>query len=239
LGRVINAESYAADKKAKAAASSGSGASKSGGASGGGRKDGRAHEGSRKRRRDDDDGVKKPELKLEIPDILKVILVDDWEAITKNNQLVSLPREPTVQQLLEEFKAYALALANPPPQAIAIMPTLIAGLRTYFDRSLGSTLLYRFERAQYAEMRKKYITGQHVAPGTEREMSAIYGAEHLCRLLVKLPEMVSHTTMDDISVAVLREYVTELMRWLVREKDRVFLQAYDFPSTHYQNIART
>ena len=157
------------------------------------------------------------------------------------------------------------------------MPTLIAGLRTYFDRSLGSTLLYRFERAQYAEMRKKYITGQHVAPGTEREMSAIYGAEHLCRLLgshfkmdsnhiysllissliVKLPEMVSHTTMDDISVAVLREYVTELMRyflslahaanqpnellprWLVREKDRVFLQAYDFPSTHYQNIART
>ena len=51
--KVINAESYAADKKAKAAASSGSGTSKSGGASGGGRKDGRAHEGSRKRRRDD------------------------------------------------------------------------------------------------------------------------------------------------------------------------------------------
>lgn len=42
-------------------------------------------------------------------------------------------------------------------------------------------------------------------------MSTIYGAEHLARLLVKLPEMVAHTTMDDASVALLREYVTELM----------------------------
>lgn len=29
---------------------------------------------------------------------------------------------------------------------------------------------------------------------------------------VKLPEMVAHTTMDDASVALLREYVNELMR---------------------------
>ena len=43
-------------------------------------------------------------------------------------------------------------------------------------------------------------------------MSTIYGAEHLARLLVKLPEMVAHTTMDDASVALLREYVEELMR---------------------------
>lgn len=26
-------------------------------------------------------------MKLNVPDILKVILVDDWEAITKNNQV--------------------------------------------------------------------------------------------------------------------------------------------------------
>lgn len=26
-------------------------------------------------------------MKLSVPDVLKVVLVDDWEAITKNNQV--------------------------------------------------------------------------------------------------------------------------------------------------------
>lgn len=100
----------------------------------------------------------------------------------------------------------------PNRQAAQVIHTLILGLQTYFDRALGSILLYRFERAQYADIRKQFITGQHVKPGDNRTMSTIYGAEHLARLLVKLPEMVAHTTMDEGSVALLREYVLELMR---------------------------
>ncbi len=46
-------------------------------------------------------------------------------------------------------------------------------------------LLYRYERPQYAQTRKQYITGQHVNPGEEKEMSQIYGAEHLSRLFGK------------------------------------------------------
>ena len=34
-----------------------------------------------------DDSEKKAEMKLSVPDILKVQLVDDWEAVTKNNQV--------------------------------------------------------------------------------------------------------------------------------------------------------
>lgn len=34
-----------------------------------------------------DEGNKKPEMKLNVPEILKVQLVDDWEAVTKNNQV--------------------------------------------------------------------------------------------------------------------------------------------------------
>lgn len=68
-------------------------------------------------------------------------------------------------------------------QVTALLPTLISGLQTYFDRSLGAALLYRYERAQYADIRKTYITGQHVESGKEKDMSAIYGAEHLCRLI--------------------------------------------------------
>lgn len=64
-----------------------------------------------------------------------------------------------------------------------MLPTIVSGLTCYFDRSLGANLLYRFERPQYATIRKEYITGGHVVLGTEKEMSQVYGAEHLLRML--------------------------------------------------------
>jgi mortality factor 4-like protein 1 len=33
------------------------------------------------------DYMKKPEVKIVIPDVLKLQLVDDWENVTKNNQV--------------------------------------------------------------------------------------------------------------------------------------------------------
>ena len=99
---------------------------------------GRRKEGGRgtKRGRDDDDGTRRPEMRLVVPDTLKVLLVDDWEAVTKNNQvrsfarfydttalsgasvrppfqLVTLPRSPTVAEILEEFKQHILASLPP------------------------------------------------------------------------------------------------------------------------------
>lgn len=64
-----------------------------------------------------------------------------------------------------------------------VLPTIISGLTVYFDRSLGANLLYRFERPQYAEIRKAYVTGPKVQVGQEKDMSSIYGAEHLLRML--------------------------------------------------------
>ena len=64
-----------------------------------------------------------------------------------------------------------------------LLPTITAGLQTYFDRALGANLLYRFERPQYAEVRRQYVTGPNVKVGQEKEMSGIYGAEHLLRML--------------------------------------------------------
>lgn len=115
---------------------------------------GRRKEGGRgtKRGRDDDDGARRPEMRLVVPDTLKVLLVDDWEAVTKNNQvrvslqpsppptishrsllqpflshhfrrasfffsrrqLVTLPRSPTIAEILEEFKQHVHD--NPPPK---------------------------------------------------------------------------------------------------------------------------
>lgn len=37
-----------------------------------------------------EEGMKKPDLKISIPDALKVIMVDDWENITKNKLVCRL-----------------------------------------------------------------------------------------------------------------------------------------------------
>ena len=113
-----------------------------------------------------------------------------------------------------------------------LLPTIVNGLQLYFDRALGSTLLYRFERVQYADVRKKYITGPTVTVGKEKEMSEIYGAEHLLRMLgacdvcfyvelmgaescvVSLPQMVASSTMDPESVGLLRDYVNKLFEYV-------------------------
>ena len=107
---------------------------------------GRRKEGGRgtKRGRDDDDGTRRPEMRLVVPETLKVLLVDDWEAVTKNNQvsqhslyshprllgpklalpprqLVTLPRSPTVAEILEEFKEHIL---DSPPPKYGALPSL-------------------------------------------------------------------------------------------------------------------
>ncbi|OCH89940.1 MRG-domain-containing protein [Obba rivulosa] len=193
-----------------------------------------------KRGRDEDEGSKRPEMKLDVPESLKLLLVDDWEAVTKNNQLVPLPRSPNVVELLEEFRQYVMAQPKPTLKDPAVLlPTIVAGLQTYFDRALGANLLYRFERPQYAEIRKKYVTGPTVKVGQEKEMSSIYGAEHLLRMIVSLPQMVASSSMDAESAALVRDYVNELMTFMVKEQHRIFVHEYESASVAYQNISRS
>ena len=87
-------------------------------------------------------------------------------------------------QFFTHAKTYKCSLRD----SKLLIQTVVDGLQTYFDRALGTCLLYRFERIQYATVRREYYTGRHVIVGqTEKEMSEIYGAEHLLRMLGKSP----------------------------------------------------
>lgn len=126
--------------------------------------------------------VKRPEIKLNVPDALKVRLVDDWEFVTKRSQLVPLPRKPNIDEILAMYRAHYLSVkkdhkASRPP---AVLDEVLDGLRLYFDKALGNNLLYRFERAQYVQQRKAWAEAHH--DGSEMEPSKVYGAEHLLRL---------------------------------------------------------
>lgn len=214
-------------------------------------------------------------MKLEVPEVLKVRLVDEWEDVTKSSRLVPLPRTPSVQAILAEFKEWLpTVVPNSKQRTLAtVLPVIVAGIQLYFDKSLGeypgssllvlsltwllgANLLYRFERAQYADIRRRFVNGPAVMVGEPKDMSAIYGAEHLLRLigmstldtrfivrsltqlLVNLPAMIAQTTMDAESVALLKEYVEYLLQYLVQERARLFLTEYEHASPHYQNLSR-
>ncbi|KAJ7143634.1 MRG-domain-containing protein [Mycena crocata] len=178
-------------------------------------------------------GTKRPrdesgiEMKLNIPEQIKAKLVKDCEMVTKQEKLVSLPRAPNVDELLKEFEAYLVEIKPPhlrDPEKLA--PTVASGILVYFDRSLANHLLYRAERLQYNNVRAKYITGQKVIIGSEKEMSEVYGAEHLLRLLVTLPTMIAQSVLDSESTDIVREYVDELLAWMLQEQSRIFQPEY-------------
>ncbi|KIK61571.1 hypothetical protein GYMLUDRAFT_42579 [Collybiopsis luxurians FD-317 M1] len=212
---------------------------------GGSTRSGVRKEGARgtKRAREDDDGhnARRSEMKLTVPEVLKVLLVDDWEAVTKNHQLVTLPRSPTVHEILKQFEEHVKTTTTSLPTPALLTHTICSGLQIYFDRSCGVSLLYRFERAQYAEVRKKYITGPQVKieESSDIEMSSIYGGEHLLRMLVSLPQMVANSQMDAESISLVKEYVNELLKFLEINKDRIFQREYDTPSESYGNTVRS
>lgn len=217
--------------------------------SGGANMGARGTKRSRESMAEEEEFKNRPEIKLVIPDLLKVKLVDDWEAITKNSQLIPLPRTPSVASLLQDYgnavmnntsstSSNGSASASSSSRSANLTSEVLAGLKLYFDRCIGNNLLYRFERTQYGEMKKRFAPGTEEGGKEGKDMSQVYGVEHLLRLFVNLPELIAHTAMDAETVTVLREALQDVMRWIVQEKDTLFNVSYEETSSAYQNISR-
>ncbi|CAJ0650624.1 6665_t:CDS:10 [Entrophospora sp. SA101] len=61
------------------------------------------------------------------------------------------------------------------------------GILTYFNKSLQKILLYNYERVQNTEIR---------VANPDKEYSEIYGAEHLLRLFVEIPQLLSQNEFN-------------------------------------------
>lgn len=86
----------------------------------------------------------RPSIPLVIPDQIKAVLVDDWENVTKSNQLVPLPHKKSVDQILNDWLEF-----EKPKRAVGsaqadILEEIVSGLKEYFERCLGRILLYRY-----------------------------------------------------------------------------------------------
>ncbi|KAK8038746.1 MRG-domain-containing protein [Apiospora rasikravindrae] len=178
----------------------------------------------------------RPSIKIIIPDMLKGLLVDDWENVTKNNQLVPIPHPKPVTKVMDDYLAYEKPRRTEGSAAIDILEETVSGLKEYFDKSLGRILLYRFERAQYAEIREKWTSGGSDVQG--KTPCDTYGAEHLMRLITSLPELIAQTNMDQQSVNRLREELSKFCQWLERNAGTYFVSEYESPNAEYAEKAK-
>ena len=95
----------------------------------------------------------RPSVRIAIPDQLKAYLVDDWENVTKSLLLVPLPSRAPVNFILDTYFEEEKGLRRLGSAEADILEEFVAGMKTYFEKAIGKTLLYRYERAQYAEVR--------------------------------------------------------------------------------------
>ncbi|KAM7510425.1 hypothetical protein LguiB_009300 [Lonicera macranthoides] len=152
-------------------------------------------------------------IKIQIPSTLKKQLVDDWEFITQQNKLVKLPRSPNVDEILKKYLEYRSKKDGMMSDADG---EILNGLRCYFDKSLPIILLYKRERQQYHD-----AVADNVSP------SIIYGAEHLLRLFVKLPELLSYVIIEEETLVRLQQKLLDFLKFLQKYQSTFFLSAYD------------
>jgi len=187
-----------------------------------------------------------------MPDRLKSLLVDDWESITKNLQLVQLPSSRPAGVILDEYQKYAKATGSRNGTELDILEEVIAGLKEYFNKALGRLLLYRFEREQFYDINTRM--NQPTDDLSGKLLTDIYGGEHLLRLLgtgrpthcsfsplanyypaVTMPELIAQTNMDHQAINRLREELSSMTTWLAKEPqiNAFFASVYESPGQTY------
>ncbi|XP_030950197.1 protein MRG2-like isoform X2 [Quercus lobata] len=152
---------------------------------------------------------------IQIPPPLKKQLVDDCDFITHLGKLVKLPRAPNVDEILKKYLGYRMKKDNLIADSVG---EILKGLRCYFDKALPAILLYKSERRQYKE-----AISVDVSPST------VYGAEHLLRLFVKLPELLYYANIEEETLLELQQELVEFLKFLQKHRSAFFLSTYHVP----------
>lgn len=113
------------------------------------------------------------------------------------------------------------------------MEEVVKGITTYFDDLLGTQLLYKFERLQYAEFLQVEREKQPV-------MSEVYGFIHLLRMFVRLGHMLAYTSLSEKNINLILSHVQDLLKYLQKNQAALFnLNDYGVATPDYQRRAFT
>ncbi|XP_024906188.1 mortality factor 4-like protein 1, partial [Pteropus alecto] len=130
----------------------------------------------------------------------------------KHCYLFYLPAKKNVDSILEDYANYKKSRGNTDNKEYAVNE-VVAGIKEYFNVMLGTQLLYKFERPQYAEI---------LADHPDAPMSQVYGAPHLLRLFVRIGAMLAYTPLDEKSLALLLNYLHDFLKYLAKNSATLF-----------------
>lgn len=177
----------------------------------------------------DENYISRVDVKITIPDDLKQWLIDDWDLVTRQKQLVPIPRKKNIKEILDE---YIKSRTSNPDEGFkpGVVQEVADGIQEYFNVMLGTQLLYKFERTQYGDV---------LAEHTNLPMSHLYGAEHLLRLFVKLGNALSFSNLDEKSVQFVVTHIQDFLDYLSKNADSLFTTDYETATPEYHRRAAT
>lgn len=151
-------------------------------------------------------------------------LVDDWDVITRQQKLVLLPAKLTVEQILNNYIAYKKTNKQNEARA-SILVDVMGGLKEYFNVTLGSQLLYKFERPQYSAILQDF---------PETPASHIYGTIHLLRLFTKLGSMLAYTSINEKATQHILVHIHDFLKYFANNRSTLLnLQDYGNATPEY------
>ncbi|XP_041498113.1 mortality factor 4-like protein 2 [Microtus oregoni] len=163
-------------------------------------------------------------VELKLPDELKPCLVEDWELINKHKQLFQLPAEKNVDTILAEYVTFVKSQGKADDREYSV-DELVYGIREYFNRMLGTQLLCKFEKPQFAEI---YLAYPHIP------MSQIYGAPHLLRLFTQIGTVLTHSLLSRHSLMRVSRYLHDFLKYLAENSTSLFSASnYKVASAEY------
>lgn len=178
---------------------------------------------------------RRKEVRINIPDDLKQILVDDGDLINRQYKLLRIPPRVSAAAIIAR---YGEARANRKDKQLLIESSL--GIRDYFDKALGTQLLYKFERPQYADLIQEKAHGKKEELD-KLSMSQYYGFVHMLRLFVRFGSMLSYTSWSERSIQTIVSHVHDFIDFVQSHKNEFFSQEDDYETAppDYQKRAFT
>jgi len=166
---------------------------------------------------------------------LAKLLYKDYEFVTHYKMLTKLPRKPSVENILHKF--FEDCCGKSEEEKVIIKGTLTS-LQVMFETCIKRDLLYEFELLQRDSLPERFLSSNKSGCNILRR-ATIYGAEHLLRLLMMLPRLITKIDLFNWELHKIGSVLQDLLLFMHKDRSKLFdLQAnYEQASAEYIALA--